>query len=353
VADVGDRRSKAPPAKAPVRRELGRGERVLPGVFRLRLPLPWPGVPHCNAWAVAAKDGFVLFDTGMHQPPDSLANLERALAMCDLRLEQARLVVCTHAHSDHYGQAAAIVARTGCELWMHPNHQHMTRMAEDPDAVLARRLEVARQSGVPEKPLREYAAERGSRRSGISGVIEPDRDLLGGVTIATDLGEWMVYETPGHAPSHVCFFQPERRLLVSGDHLLGRISLYFDYGYTPDPVGEFLHSLDVVEKLGARLCLPGHGRTFTDVHAHIRANRELVRQRLASVTDALGAGALTAFQIVPHVYGDSLSGHNTHWLLSKILSYLTHLQAVGAVRRIAGDDGQPERWAAYLADAHR
>ena len=64
--------------------ELGRGERVLPGVFRLRLPLPWPGVPHCNAWAVAAGDGIVLFDTGMHQP-GSLAQLERALAMCGLR----------------------------------------------------------------------------------------------------------------------------------------------------------------------------------------------------------------------------------------------------------------------------
>ena len=37
----------------------------MPGVWRLRLPLPWPGVPHCNAWAVRADDGVVLFDTGM------------------------------------------------------------------------------------------------------------------------------------------------------------------------------------------------------------------------------------------------------------------------------------------------
>ena len=49
-------------------REVGRGEKVLPGVWRLRLPLPWPGVPHCNAWALAAGDGIVLVDTGMHEP---------------------------------------------------------------------------------------------------------------------------------------------------------------------------------------------------------------------------------------------------------------------------------------------
>jgi glyoxylase-like metal-dependent hydrolase (beta-lactamase superfamily II) len=125
--------AKRADGRSPVKRELGRGERVLPGVFRLRLPLPWPGVPHCNAWAVAAGDGVVLFDTGMHQP-GSMAHLERALAMCNLSLENVRLLVCTHAHSDHYGQAAPIVERSGCELWMHPNHRHMLRWAEDPAA---------------------------------------------------------------------------------------------------------------------------------------------------------------------------------------------------------------------------
>jgi glyoxylase-like metal-dependent hydrolase (beta-lactamase superfamily II) len=342
VAEASNRSSAQAPARAERKRELGRGERVHPGVFRLRLPLPWPGVPHCNAWAVRSGDGFVLFDTGMHQP-ESMENLERALAMCDLRIEDTKLVVCTHAHSDHYGQAATIVERAGCELWMNPHHEHMLRMAEDPDAVLARRLEVARQSGVPEEPLRRYAEQRRSGESGIAAVIEPDRALLTGVTIETDLGPWTVYETPGHAPSHVCMFQPERRLLISGDHLLGRISLFFDYGSSPDPVGEFLHSLDVVERLGARLCLPGHGRTFADVQAHIKGNRKLVHERLQSVSAALEQGPLSAFELVPHVYGESLSQQNAHWLLSKILSYLQHLQALGRAREIPGE---PQRWAA-------
>ena len=45
--------------------ELARADRVLPGVWRLRLPLPWPGVPHVNAWALSAGDGVVLVDTGL------------------------------------------------------------------------------------------------------------------------------------------------------------------------------------------------------------------------------------------------------------------------------------------------
>lgn len=315
---------------------------MLPGVFRLRLPLPWPGVPHCNAWAVKAGDGFVLFDTGMHQP-DSLANLEQALAMCDLRLEETRLIVCTHAHSDHCGQVATIIERAGCEVWMHPSHEQLNRMVEDPDAVFARRLEIARQSGVPAEPLRRYAEQRGSSETGIAGPFQPARDLVNGVAIGTDLGEWSVYETPGHSPSHVCLFQPERRLLISGDHLLGRISLYFDYGYSPDPVGEFLGSLDVVERLGARLCLPGHGRTFADVHAHIQGNRKLIGERLQSVLAGLAGEQLSAFEVVPRAFGDSLSTQNAHWLLSKTLGYLTHLEAIGKVTRIAGET---ERWTA-------
>jgi glyoxylase-like metal-dependent hydrolase (beta-lactamase superfamily II) len=342
VAEAGKSSSAPATARPERKRELGRGERVLPGVFRLRLPLPWPGVPHCNAWAVKAGDGFVLFDTGMHQP-GSFADLERALEMCGLRLEDTKLVVCTHAHSDHCGQAATIVERVGCELWMHPNHELMTRMVQDPQAVLARRLEVARQSGVPDQALRRYEAQRGTPESGIASPIEPNRELIDGVTVATDLGEWVAYETPGHAPSHVCLFQPERRLLISGDHLLGRISLYFEFGYSPDPVGQFLSSLDVVERLGARLCLAGHGRTFSDAQAHIAGNRSLVEQQMRSVLDAVGDGEPTAFEVVTRAHGESLSQQNAHWLLSQTLGYLTHLESVGNVRRIAGD---PERWTA-------
>ena len=127
-------------------KELGRGERVLPGLWRLRLPLPWPGVPHCNAWAIASGSGIVLVDTGMHEP-GSLAQLERAMDQVNLRLEHVRLLACTHAHSDHWGQAAPIMERAGCELWLHPNHAHATAGADDP----AGRPGAAAGGGTPER----------------------------------------------------------------------------------------------------------------------------------------------------------------------------------------------------------
>ena len=150
---------------------------------------------------------------------------------------------------------------------MHPDHAHMTAAVDDPDAAVERRIEIARSAGVPEEPLRQWAQARARRsRPASRGIVEPDRDLLprrDGRRPTSARGRSSL--TPGHAPSHVCLWQPERRLLISGDHLLGRVSPYYDYGYSPDPAGEFLASLDRVEALDARLCLSGHGRTFTDV----------------------------------------------------------------------------------------
>ena len=319
------------------KREVGRGERVLPGVWRLRLPLPWPGVPHCNAWALAAGDGVVLVDTGVHEP-GSMAHLERALDQAALHVEHVRLVVCTHAHVDHCGEAPAIRERAGCEVWMHPAWGHLHANDETPEQTIARRMEVARQSGVPEEPLRRWADQRRAVGSGIAGELVVDRELVPGVVVETDLGPWQVIETPGHAPSHICLHQPERRLLISGDHLLGRVSLYFDEGHTPDPVGEFLGSLDRVDALDTRLALAGHGRPFTDVRGHAAANRDLVAQRLDATRAALAGGPGTAFELAGRVYGEAFGEQSAVWLLAKTRSWLTHLERRGEARRDAGGD---------------
>jgi glyoxylase-like metal-dependent hydrolase (beta-lactamase superfamily II) len=326
------------------KRNLPRADRILPGLWRLRVPIVgWPGVPHVNAYAIAAGNGVVLVDTGLAEP-GGLGRLEQALGQAGLRLEHVRLLVCTHAHSDHYGLAAPIIEAAGCELWMHPNHAHMTRAAKDPERALERRIEVARQSGVPEPALREYQSARRERSSGIVATVLPDRELVAGVTVETDLGVWHVHETPGHAPSHVVLHQPERELLISGDHLLGRVSLYYDYGWTPDPVGEFLDSLERVDRLDAGLCLAGHGRPFRDVRGHVEANQSTVAERMERVRTAVVDERRTPFEIVPALLGDQeLTPMMVNWGLSEVLCYLRHLELRGLVEKVESD---PERYAA-------
>ena len=319
------------------RNEVARSERILPGVWRLRLPCPWPGVPHVNSWAISRGDGIVLFDTGIGGE-DGVHQLELALGQAKLKLRDIRLVVCTHSHSDHYGAAGPIVDAAGCELWMHPAWGHVRAMAEDPDTALDNRIEVARHSGVPASALERYEARRGESPY-IDRVVPPDRELVDGVEVATDLGFFRAYETPGHAPSHVVLHEPESGLLVSGDHLLGRISLFYDHGHTPDPVGEFIASLDVVDELDVRLCLPGHGRTFRDVGAKIEAYRKEVEGQLDQVRASIDSGEKTPFDVVEDMIGkENMSGAAAAWGLQLSLAYLDHLEARGEVEPVAGSD---------------
>ncbi len=119
-----------------------------------------------------------------------------------------------------------------------------------------------------------------------------------------------------------------------------------------------------MQALHARLCLAGHGRTFTDVEAHIEGNRELVAEHLAKImavietgeaeadeseagkSEASGVEAgepLTAYEILPLVYGSHLTPMTAQWLMTETLAMLQHLEVTGRARRIAGE---PERWAA-------
>ena len=111
----------------------------------------------------------MLVDTGMHEP-GSMAHLERALEQAGLRLEDVRLIVCTHAHVDHCGQAGPIRERTGAPLWIHPAYTHLSVTADDFEQAMGHRLEVARQSGVPAAPLRRWAERRRA-----SGPASPAR----------------------------------------------------------------------------------------------------------------------------------------------------------------------------------
>ena len=174
--------------------------------------------------------------------------------------------------------------------------------------------------------------------------MPPDRELVPGVEIDTDLGVWQVHETPGHAPSHVVLHQPDSGMLISGDHLLGRISLFFDYGHTPDPVGEYLASLDRIEPLAVDLCLPGHGRPFRDPAVKIAAARQQVEDLRGQIRGQLGEQQKTAFDAVAGILGpENVKGPASAFLLQIVLAVLDNMALRGEVVAVADTD--PRRWA--------
>lgn len=321
----------------PRKPEAPRADKVLPGVWRIRLPLPWSMTPHGNSYALTSGDGIVLFDSG-YGGPDGIDNLEMGLKLAGFRLRDIRQLVCTHTHADHYGCAASIVERAGCPLWLHPSWDHIRGYVSDPDGALDRRLAKARSHGVPEELVKAIEQERRGAASGVDGLVGPDIEMVEESSIATDQGIWVAHETPGHAPSHVVLHQPDSGMLISGDLIVGGVFLYFDSGHTPDPVGEFLTSLDKIDELDVGLCLSGHGRPFRDVPAKVEANRAEVTRQLALVRKALADGPATGYEIVSKVAGDAAKDAGVvGYLLELTTAMLTHLEANGEVAQIDGD----------------
>ena len=188
---------------------------------------------------------------------------------------------------------------------MHPAHQHMTTAAKDPDAAFERRFEIARQS--VSRPTRSPPTRRPA-----GAASSASRNRAARTRAATGRGGGhrprglAGLRDPGHAPSHVCLHQRERGLLLSGDHLLGRV-LYYDYGYTPDPAGEFLTSLDVVGE-ARRPADPGGPRAAGAGRPRARRGQPPRRARAARALRECSTRPRPAFELVPEMLDHELPG---------------------------------------------
>ena len=306
---------------------------VRPGLWNIRLPLVWPGISHVNAIVLAHEGGGItLVDCGTAGDPTCWDALVAGLAGTGHEIGDIADLVVTHAHSDHLGLATRVVAESGCTMWMHPAHEAFTDGARDPAGIYAARERRARAEGVPEEVIRHYA-HVGEETDFALGPLPPFRELRSGMQVPSGIGAWNVLETPGHAPSHVCLYQPGERLLILGDLVSRIFAPWYDYGYTPDPVGELAASLDLVAGLDVELALPGHGRPIEDLAEVIEMHRGEIARRIALVETEVARAPGPAYEIGLRVFGASPSMMEDVGRLQETMTYLRHLRLQGRVVR--------------------
>jgi len=114
-------------------------------------------------------------------------------------------------------------------------------------------------------------------------------------------GALTVVATPGHAPDHLCFFDPDSGDLFCGDmaRLGGTIVIPAAQGGN---LREYIASLERIRALRPRRLLPGHGPIIDEPDALIGEYIAHRRMRSAQIADALKAGARTVDEIVEKVY---------------------------------------------------
>jgi glyoxylase-like metal-dependent hydrolase (beta-lactamase superfamily II) len=311
---------------------------VTDGVWRLRLPLAWDGISHVNAYAVEG-DGVVLFDCGPAGDPTCAQALEHALAQAGLAPQDVTTLVATHAHSDHVGLAPWLVERSGCEVWMHPATAHCFDAIREPVRIRAARARRSRAEGVPAERLGDYASLDEELKA-LMGVFEADGALVEGVTVASGIGDWEAFETPGHCPSHVALVQRESGLAILGDVACVSFVPWLDYGYSPDPAGEHIAAMARVAALGPAVTgLPGHGRALEDLPAVAAMYHHGLVDRIAATRRAVSEGPAGGWVISRRVFGETEDRAEEFAHFVETASYLRRLRLAGVVVREQTDDG--------------
>jgi glyoxylase-like metal-dependent hydrolase (beta-lactamase superfamily II) len=322
-------------------------EQVRPGVWSIPVPIPHNPLRYTLSYAFLDDSGVLLVDPGW-DTGDGRAAMKSGLATAGAAVSDVSGIVVTHVHPDHHGLSAWLRERSGAWIGMHPLEARSLpgRLWRDwaPEADRAWLLH----NGVPEADAAVITVDR-SRIGQILALPEPDRTIEDGDLLPLARHQVHAVWTPGHTPGHLCLHEAAAGILLTGDHLLPRISpnIGVHAGDTSDPLNAYLASLDRTAKYAGEEALPAHEYRFRGIDARAAA---LVRHH-----DDRGREILRVIQVAPETPTawdiaagltwsrgwDALRGAMRRMALAETLAHLHHLAATGAVR--AGG-GNPERW---------
>ncbi len=243
-------------------------EEVRPGLWSIPVPIPNNPLRYVLVYAFESNSGITLVDAGW-DTDEAWGALNAGIATAGGSMTDVTGVIVTHIHPDHYGLAGRIRDTSGAWIGLHPADASLLHERyEDTDDLVSRMGNLLAMSGVPEDVNPDLATASMQVKSLVHMAL-PDRSIEDGD--ALDVPGWNLNAiwTPGHSPGHLCLVDPDARLLLSGDHVLPRISpnISFHSQQFPNPLGDYLDSLAKIGFYEMDEVLPGHEYRFRGLKA--------------------------------------------------------------------------------------
>lgn len=320
-------------------------EVVRPGILSIPTPVKLP-IRYTLSYLLTGDDGAaVLVDPGWGSS-DTLDALEAGLATVGKGIEQLSGVVITHVHPDHHGLTARLLERNPA-LWvaMHPDERGLL-LSEDAhiEQYVGTYQEWMAGAGIPPSPALD---DQATRLKNTILMPEPTMLLADGDVVPLPGRRIVAVATPGHTPGHLCLVDEDNGVILTGDHVLPRISP--NVGGHADgmvsPLRSYLASLDRLADVDLEV-LPAHEWRFRGLPARVAELKEHHRDRLDEVVVALDrAGAATAWQVAQSLtwaHGwEGLGEFQQRFAVGETIAHLVYLVEEGVVH---ADGSEPVRY---------
>ena len=321
-------------------------ERVRPGLWSVPVPIPSNSLRYVFVYVFETDRGPYIVDTGWNTD-EAFDALSDGLAQVGTGVAEVQGVIVTHIHPDHYGLAGRVREASGAWVALHPADAALIKdRYEEPTDLLQRVGAMLRRMGAPAEELESM---RNASMPVLPLVSAAQPDVLFEDGDKPDVPGWDLSAiwTPGHSPGHLCFWEPANRVMLSGDHVLPRITpnIPFHPQAGADPLGDFLESLEKLRGYGEDEVLPAHEHRFVGLEGRLDELVAHHERRFAEVLAAIRDGVTSAWGIAERMGWSRpwsrIEGFMRRAAVGEAMSHLRALEKRGVVREVMGE---PSAW---------
>ncbi|MCC7363622.1 MAG: MBL fold metallo-hydrolase [Dehalococcoidia bacterium] len=295
---------------------------ILEGIYQLLTPFPQftfedakalrhqleehprvtKGLPYVLPYMVKDGDDVLLVDCGWNTD-GAFSALEEGMKEHGSHPGAITQLVITHVHPDHYGMAGRLKRMSDCDVVI---HEKDTAVINDryfaPKSLTDEMGRFMNLNGVP--PIETPQMAQGSMPM-IDKVaaVPPDTQVKGGETIKVGKFDFEIIWTPGHSPGHICLYEPNYKVLLTGDHILPTITpnVSIHAQTHGSPLGDYMRSLEKLIDLDVKYVLPAHEFDTKDLKKRIREIEEHHVVRLDEMYNCVDRGGSTAWDVAGRV----------------------------------------------------
>lgn len=325
-------------------------EEILKDIYRIQIALPDNPLRSLNAYLIRG-DRNLLIDTGFNRD-ECYEELSGALDSLGVNFGNTDIFI-THLHSDHCGLVSRLIDRgskdgEGCKVYCSEKDGKIINDSNFDD--YWRELEeIFMDYGFPPGEIGKDADLHPGKKYRNIGLVDFET-VKDGDVIAVGEYKFTCTHTPGHTPGHICLYEKDHEILISGDHILGDITPNICIeACMPNPLSLYFDSLNRIDVLPVKKTLCSHRGEIRDVKVRIGELKAHHRHRLAEVMNILSEGGKNphknAYEVAQFMTWriscknwEDFPSEQKWFATGEAISHLNYLVGIGdvEVKKIAG-----------------